>query len=297
MSRAARRAVSLFRVSRRCLRLGRTDGTRAVSDGQRAVSDRWRAPSPTLWRVRPRQRVGPLLSLVAVAALVMALVGCAGNSGARSDSTPTEAPAPGTTSETGFDGGLLPAGVKPHAFTLTDQYGRRVSLSSFRGKVVILAFLYSTSKATAPLIAQQVRGALDELEEHEADLATGHETGVTTGRETGGHETGAATRRGAGVAALAVSVDPTADTRAHVRAFLRATSLTGRLEYLTSSRTRLDAVWRAYRVVPASAGEGAYERGAFVLLLDKTGAERVNFSLEELTPEGLAHDVRKLEAE
>jgi protein SCO1 len=227
--------------------------------------------------------------LFAVVGLVMALAGCAYSSGARSagarsGGTPAEASAPGTTAKTGFDGGLLPAGVKPHEFTLTDQYGRRVSLSGFRGKVVILAFLYSTSKAAAPLIAQQVRGALDELQGHEAGVTAGHEAGVTAGQD-------------AGVAALAVSVDPMADTRARVRAFLHATSLTGRLDYLTGSRAQLQAVWRAYHVIPAGAGEGAYERGAFVLLLDRTGAERVNFSLEELTPEGLAHDVRKLEAE
>jgi protein SCO1/2 len=213
------------------------------------------------------QRPGPLVSLVALVAVATALTGCADSSGSPTGAS-SEASPPGTATDTGLEGGLLPAGVQPHAFTLTDQYGRRVALSSFRGKVVILAFLYSTSRATAPLIAQQIRGALDELQPHTAS-----------------------------VSALAVSVDPTADTPARVRSFLRATSLTGRLEYLTGSAAQLRALWRAYRVVPASAGEGAYERGAFVLLLDEAGNERVNFSLEELTPEGLAHDVRKLEAE
>jgi hypothetical protein len=56
-------------------------------------------------------------------------------------------------------------------------------------------------------------------------------------------------------------------------------------------------VWRAYAAVPASAGAVAYERGAFVLLLDREGAPRVEFPVEELTPEALAHDVRKLERE
>jgi protein SCO1 len=219
-------------------------------------------------RVLRPQRPGRLLARVAAAAFATALAGCASGAGDRLAGASTETSAPGATSQTGFDGGLLPVGGQPHEFTLTDQHGRRVSLSSFRGDVVILAFLYSTSKATAPLIAQQIRGAVDELEPHTS-----------------------------AVRAVAVSVDPTADTPARVRSFLRATSLTGRLEYLTGGTAQLRAVWRAYHVVPASAGEGAYERGAFVLLLDKAGAARVDFSLEELTPEGLAHDVRKLEAE
>ena len=66
----------------------------------------------------------------------------------------------------GSTGVCCQPGSSRHEFTLTDQHGRRVSLSGFRGDVVILAFLYSTSRATAPLIAQQIRGAVDELEPH-----------------------------------------------------------------------------------------------------------------------------------
>src|SRR6202167_3901797 len=165
-------------------------------------------------RLSPPTRAIPRPADAAALALApaAALGGCAGGSSAGSGAgapTAAEASAPGATAPDGFDGGLLPASMQPHGFTLTDQYGRRVSLSSFRGRVVILAFLYSTSRATAPLIAQQIRGALDELEP--------------------------AARAARGVRAIAVSVDPAADTPAHVRAFLRATSLTGRLEYLTGS--------------------------------------------------------------
>jgi cytochrome oxidase Cu insertion factor (SCO1/SenC/PrrC family) len=212
---------------------------------------------PAVWRLAP---------IVLALALAGALAGCArhGSSGAAAQTPSSEAAA-----ASGFEGGLLPAGLKPREFTLTDQYGQRTSLSDFRGGVVILAFLYSTSKSAAPLIGQQIRGALDEL---------------------------SLERQRPAVPALAVSVDPAGDTPARVRAFLHATSLTGRLRYLTGGLARLRAVWRAYRVVPASAGERAYERGAFVALLDRRGAERVEIPLEQLTPEALAHDVRKLEA-
>ncbi len=153
--------------------------------------------------------------------------------------------------------------MAPRGFALVDQQGRSVALSRWRGQIAILVFLYSTSRATAPLIAQQVRGALDELDP--------------------------------AVPAIAISVDPAADTRAHVQAFLRKTGLAHRVVYLTGSEEQLRAVWRAYRVVPASAGEGAYERGAFVAILGRGGGERAEIPLEELTPEGLAQDVRSLE--
>ena len=135
--------------------------------------------------------------------------------------------------------------------------------------MTILTFLYTTSKTTAPLIAQQIRGALEELESEPRPPTP----------------------------ALAISLDPAADTPARVRAFLHAASLTGRMDYLTGSVAQLRPVWRAYSAAPASAGAVAYERGAFVLLLDREGAPRVEFPVEELTPEALAHDVRKLERE
>jgi protein SCO1/2 len=212
-------------------------------------------------------RLTPTSRAAALAATALALAALAGCSTGGSGGTSTAASA-GGPSATGFDGALLPGGLRPYAFTLTDQYGRRVSLRALRGRVVVLAFLYTSSTTTAPLIAQQIRGALDELEPHTS-----------------------------GVSALAVSVDPAADTPAHVRAFLRASALTGRLAYLTGSLAQLRPIWRAYHVVPASAGPRAYEESASVVLLDRAGAARVEFPLEELTPEALAHDVRKLESE
>ncbi len=212
----------------------------------------------------PMRRRLPIMPAIAIALALAALPGCSGGSSGGAGTAPTEAAAVAQApSATGYDGALLPGNLRPRALTLTDQYGRRVSLSDFKGRVAILTFLYTTSKTTAPLIAQQIRGALEELPR--------------------------------GTPALAISLDPAADTPARVRAFLHAASLTGRMEYLTGSTAQLRPVWRAYSAVPASAGATAYERDAFVLLLDKQGAPRVEFPVEELTPEALAHDVRKLD--
>jgi protein SCO1 len=211
----------------------------------------------------------PIASAIVTALALAALPGCSGGPGTGTGTTSTTGAAASAPPGSGYDGALLPGSPHPRGFTLTNQHGRRVSLSDFRGKVTILTFLYTTSKTTAPLIAQQIRGALEELEWESRPPTP----------------------------ALAISLDPTGDTPARVQAFLRAASLTGRMEYLTGSATQLSPVWRAYTVAPASAGAVAYERGAFVLLLDRRGAPRVEFPVEELTPEGLVHDVRKLERE
>jgi cytochrome oxidase Cu insertion factor (SCO1/SenC/PrrC family) len=217
----------------------------------------------------PRPRLArPGLARFALILALAALTGCSSQepAGSGRGAASTEASAAGEESgipSSGFDGALLPEGRAVHGFTLFDQSGRRVSLDAERGRVTILAFLYTTSRTTAPLIAQQIRGALDELP--------------------------------AGTPAIAISVDPARDTRARGRAFLRAASLTSRMEYLNGPPAQLRRVWRAYGVTPASAGAQAYERAAFVLVLDRSGAPRVEFPLEQLTPEALAHDVRRLQ--
>jgi protein SCO1/2 len=161
-----------------------------------------------------------------------------------------------------FDGARLPPGVVAPAWTLTDQAGRRVALSDYRGQVAILTFLSPTATGASPLIAQQIRGALDDLAQP--------------------------------IPVLAVSADPALDTPGRIRGFIAQAGLAGRLEYLTGTTAQLKPIWHAYRVTPRSAGRATFDRAATVLLIDPRGHERVVFGIEQLTPEGLAHDVRML---
>jgi protein SCO1/2 len=208
--------------------------------------------------MRPHPRIA-LLALATVVALALALAAIFDGSSGRS---PSQLASSGTSANSGFDGAALPGSVPARDFTLTDQSGRSVSLSRYRGQVTVLAFLYSGCGPTCVLIAQQIRGALDEL---------GHPVPV-----------------------LFVSVDPEADTPKAVSSFLGQVSLTGRALYLAGPRALLQPIWRAYGVTPPSAGRAAFERSASVLLIDRGGHERVIFQLEQLTPEGLAHDIGKL---
>jgi protein SCO1/2 len=202
----------------------------------------------------------PLLALAALIALVLAVVlskGASSHSPLASYANPA--------SNTGFDGAALPAGIVAPSFTLTDQRGRSISLNQFRGRVTVLTFLYSTCGAACVLIAQQIRGALDELRDP--------------------------------APVLIVSANPRADTPANVSRFLGEVSLTGRVRYLTGPPSRLRQIWRAYRVTPASAGRKAFGLYASVLLIDARGNERVIYQQEQLTPEALAHDIGKLDGE
>jgi protein SCO1/2 len=184
-------------------------------------------------------------------------VGC--SSGSRSPSSSASLPSTGAS---GFQGAALPLGAPAHDFTLVDQAGRRTSLRAYRGQVAIVAFLYSTCGATCNVIAQQIRGAIDELP--------------------------------GPVPVLLVSAEPRADTPAHVGRFLARASLSGRVHYLSGAAARLRPIWRSFRIVPASAGRARFERAASVFVLDRAGRPRVIYQLEQLTPEALSHDVRKL---
>ena len=185
--------------------------------------------------------------------------------GCSSQSSPGASAPAVQTGASGFAGAALPPGPRPPAVTLSDQAGRRVSLAAPEGRVSILAFLYTRCGAACIVIAQQIRGALDDL--------------------------------GGAVPVLIVSADPAADTPASVREFLSRVGLRNRVRYLTGSRAQLEAAWRAFHVAPPSAGREAFGRSAPVYVLDRAGRPRVIFELEQLTPEGLAHDVRRLRAE
>ena len=216
---------------------------------------------------RSRLLVPAILAVLAIGAAVFAVVASKESSapkrsGAEISTVPetasTVAQEPG-----GFDGAALPGDHPAPGFTLDDQYGRPVSLASLRGGPVVLAFLYSHCGGPCVLIAQQIRGPLDELGEHP-------------------------------VAVVIVSADPAGDTPASVRAFLAGVSLSGRVHYLTGRKAQLEPVWKDYEVHPASTGAATFAKYATVRLLDAQGRERVLYGTEQLTPEALAHDIGML---
>ena len=118
-----------------------------------------------------------------------------------------------------LQGAVLTPPVPAFDFRLTDQDGRSVSFSSYRGKAVALTFLYTHCPDICPLIADQMR--------------------VTYGR------LGNLTSR---VAFVAVSVDPNGDTLAAIRAFLKTHRVEGILTYLDGSFAQLRPVWAHYYV-------------------------------------------------
>jgi cytochrome oxidase Cu insertion factor (SCO1/SenC/PrrC family) len=162
-----------------------------------------------------------------------------------------------------LQGAPIPPTPAPE-IALHDQQGNRVSLSSLQGNVVVLSFLGSKCGSTCDVIAQQIRGALDEA-------------------------------GGGAVKVVIVSAEPHADTPASVKAFLERNDLAGRVLYLTGSPQQLRTLYEAYHVHPPEiAGAARFDEYAFVLVIDRAGRERAIFEAAELTPEALATDIRRL---
>jgi cytochrome oxidase Cu insertion factor (SCO1/SenC/PrrC family)/thiol-disulfide isomerase/thioredoxin len=157
-----------------------------------------------IWR-----RKGPVaaVTLVIVALVALALFA----------TKPSARPAQLSFSPT-LDPGTALHGAAPD-FKLTDQFDRQVSLDSFRGKVVLLAFNDSECTTICPLTTTTMVDAKRML--------------------------GAA---GSEVALLGVNANPQARSVADVRSYSESHGMTRLWDFTTGSLPQLKRVWHAYHV-------------------------------------------------
>src|SRR5690242_17507863 len=99
-----------------------------------------------------------VVGALALAAMIVAVVGIT-NQDSSSGATVNSATSPASQ----FEGALLPPGVRAPNFALRDQDGKRVTMKEYRGRVVVVTFLYSHCKTECPVQAQQIKGALDDI--------------------------------------------------------------------------------------------------------------------------------------
>ena len=195
--------------------------------------------------------------LVALAVVIIAARGV-------SDSTSSNAQPSGAVHAptSAFEGAQLPPGIRAPDFKLLDERGRRVTMKEYRGKPVVVTFLYSHCHDTCPIQAQQIKGALDDL----------------------GHD----------LPALAISVDPPGDTPRSVARFNDEQGVTGRIRWVLGRESQLRPLWEGYHTTSQSPQT---EHMARLVLVDKRGFQRIGYPSSQVTPERLAHDLRLLEKE
>jgi protein SCO1/2 len=211
-------------------------------------------------------RPGVLLALAVLAASVAAVtVLLAGGSSRPALPGGVRQAAPGS----GFFGTLaVPARPAP-AIDLHDQRGEPVTLARYRGKAVLVTFLYTHCPDVCPLIAANLGVALARLGP-----------------------------RAARARLIAISVDPRGDTPAAVARFLAAHRLAGKMRYLIGSPSQLARTWAAWSV--GSTREiGQPDRVAHSALVYGITAGGVLKTLypASFDPSQIVHDVPRLAAE
>jgi protein SCO1/2 len=195
--------------------------------------------------------------LIALAVVIIAARGV-------SDSTSSSAQPSGAVHapKSAFEGAQLPPGIRAPDFKLLDERGSRVTMKEYRGKPVVVTFLYSHCHDTCPIQAQQIKGALDDL--------------------------------GNDLPALAISVDPPGDTPRSVARFNDEQGVTGRIRWVLGRESQLRPLWEGYHTTSQSPQT---EHMARLVLVDKRGFQRIGYPPSQVTPERLAHDLRLLEKE
>ncbi len=203
-------------------------------------------------RLRPaavRQAAGTasLGTMISAGAVAVILLGAAPMAAAQAS------PAASTILAQAVDGSATPIDSPAPDFTLTDQHGRQVPLSSLHGKVVLLTFLDPVCVTDCPLIAQEFRQA--------GQLLSGD------------------ARR---VELVAVDVNPLYNELAYTQAFDRQEGLDGVPDwrYLTGSPDRLRQVYGAYGVVSETSPGGAMlAHNDIAFVIDQAGQlrEELNF--------------------
>ena len=168
----------------------------------------------------------------------------------------------------GFFGTLaLPAKPAP-PIHLRNYLGQPVTLSEYRGKAVLVTFLYTSCPDVCPLITSNLRVALNLL--------------------------GA---RASKVQIIAVSVDPRGDTPAAVARFLHAHEMAGRMQYLIGSAGELSRTWAAWDVgaKPEVGQPQLVAHSALVYGISASGRLTTVYPAT-FEPSEIAHDVPKLAA-
>ncbi len=211
--------------------------------------------TPSWWRVLPALAL--LLAIVAALSFVLF-------NGSTKPTLPGGAQQ--SASASGFDGTLaLPAKQAP-AIDLRDYLGKRVTLAQYRGKAVLVTFLYANCPDVCPLIASNLRVALNLLG-----------------------------KRAAQVQVIAVSVDPRGDTPAAVARFVRAHEMLGRMQYLIGSASELARTWKAWSV-GSKREAGQPQLVAHDALVYGIGASGKLTTIypDSFEPREIAHDVPRL---
>jgi cytochrome oxidase Cu insertion factor (SCO1/SenC/PrrC family) len=184
-----------------------------------------------------------------VIAALVAVVGAAAVAGCGAAAPSGISAAGSTTAQQAAANPDLDPGTSLHGnpapdFSLTNQFGQRMSLSDFRGKVVILAFTDSQCTTVCPLTTESMLAAKQLL------------------GQAGSH-----------IQLLGVNANPVASKVSDVLSYSRAHGMVNQWDFLTGSDAQLAKVWKAYDIY-AQIVKGQVDHTPAVYIIDSRGREQ-----------------------
>jgi len=162
----------------------------------------------------------------------------------------------------GLQGLILNPSKPAPALALSNYTGERVTLAQFRGKAVLVTFVYTHCPDVCQLIVANLAQAQRRLgpEARHAQI-------------------------------LAVTVDPKRDTPVAIRSFLTARDATGRMDYLIGRYPQLLATWKAWQVgVNLNRHQVTVGHSSVIYGITASGRMAVVYN-SDVSPAAIAHDV------
>lgn len=151
-----------------------------------------------------------------------------------------------SASQTGLQGTDLGSIPAPD-FQLKDQLGNSITLAQFKGKPVVLTFLYTHCPDVCPLTAEKLHATMQSLGQNAQQVAV-----------------------------LAVSMDPKGDTAAAAQNFSKVHKMGDYWHFLLGAHDELAPVWASYSVdAQAATSSGTVSHSSAIYVIDKQGRERV----------------------
>jgi len=186
--------------------------------------------------MRALSRIGAMVALLAVAA-------CGASAAKPPAAQPNAGQMQAAAANPDLDPGTSQGGRAAPDFHLVNQFGQQMSLSQFRGKVVILAFTDSECTTVCPLTTVSMVEAKDLL--------------------------GAA---GDQVQLLGIDANPAATKVSDVMAYSRAHAMVNQWDFLTGTPAQLRAVWKAYYIF-VQIEKGQVDHTPALYVIDQQGRE------------------------
>jgi protein SCO1 len=203
------------------------------------------------------------LAIVVLAGGLGALVAGCGGSTSSSDPTTT------TASAANYSGATANPPKPAPALQLSNYNGKPVNIDQYKGKAVLVTFIYDHCPDICPLIVSNLHAAQNQMS--------------------------AAERKQLQI--IAVSVDPKGDTPQTVKKFLADHQMTGRMDYLIGSRPQLENVWADWNIKqkndPSNKNPDAVEHSALIYGISGTG-DITTLYPANFKPDQIVHDVPKL---